>query len=258
MIKTLSKIIYFLKRTWFLYVLSKYQGMFKILQWNARLRKTSTLKIAWSSPKKFSIYRSCIKEINIIKIYVLYYGVKPLIHQSELRTYTKVVPFQEKNSFHFVVLWKLLNGMEWLKLIIEVKYIGIIVLKRTWFLYVLSKYQGMFKILQWNARLRKTPTLKIAWSSPKNSVFKDHVLIYILHAHTHMLINIIGVKPLIHQSEPRTYESSPFSRKKFLSVCSIVKTMTRAIWKKPCINIFITYFARADNMLLPYCSMCSL
>ena len=31
-------------------------------------------------------------------------GIKPLIHQSELRTYTKVVPFQEKSSFHFVVL----------------------------------------------------------------------------------------------------------------------------------------------------------
>ena len=31
-------------------------------------------------------------------------GVKPLIHQSELRTYTKVVPFQGKSSFHFVVL----------------------------------------------------------------------------------------------------------------------------------------------------------
>jgi hypothetical protein len=31
-------------------------------------------------------------------------GVKPLIHQSELGTYTKVVPFQEKSSFHFVVL----------------------------------------------------------------------------------------------------------------------------------------------------------
>ena len=29
-------------------------------------------------------------------------GVKPLIHQSELGT--KVVPFQEKSSFHFVVL----------------------------------------------------------------------------------------------------------------------------------------------------------
>jgi hypothetical protein len=39
-------------------------------------------------------------------------GVKPLIHQSELETYTKVVPFQEKSSFHFVVLWKLLNGMD--------------------------------------------------------------------------------------------------------------------------------------------------
>jgi hypothetical protein len=34
----------------------------------------------------------------------IYIGVKPLIHQSELGTYTKVVPFQEKSSFHFVVL----------------------------------------------------------------------------------------------------------------------------------------------------------
>ena len=39
---------------------------------------------------------------------------------------------------------------------------------------VLSKYQGIFKILQWNASLRKTPTLKIAQSSPKNSVFIGH------------------------------------------------------------------------------------
>jgi hypothetical protein len=28
--------------------------------------------------------------------------------------------------------------------------------------------------------------------------------------------------------------------------------MTRAIWKRPCINLFITYFVRADNMLLPF------
>ena len=35
--------------------------------------------------------------------------VKPLIHQSELRT---VAPFQEKSSFHFVVLRKLLNGVD--------------------------------------------------------------------------------------------------------------------------------------------------
>ena len=27
--------------------------------------------------------------------------------------------------------------------------------------------------------------------------------------------------------------------------------ITWAIWKRPCINLFITYFARADNMLLP-------
>ena len=26
----------------------------------------------------------------------------------------------------------------------------------------------------------------------------------------------------------------------------------RAIWKRPCINLLITYFARADNMLLPW------
>ena len=31
-------------------------------------------------------------------------GVKPIIHQSELRTYTKVVPFKENSSFCFVVL----------------------------------------------------------------------------------------------------------------------------------------------------------
>jgi len=28
--------------------------------------------------------------------------------------------------------------------------------------------------------------------------------------------------------------------------------ITRAIWKRPCINLFITYFARAYNMLLPF------
>jgi hypothetical protein len=33
-----------------------------------------------------------------------YPGVKPIIHQSELRTYTKEVPFKENNSFRFVVL----------------------------------------------------------------------------------------------------------------------------------------------------------
>ena len=27
--------------------------------------------------------------------------------------------------------------------------------------------------------------------------------------------------------------------------------MIRAIWKRPCINLFITYLARADSMLLP-------
>ena len=46
-------------------------------------------------------------------------------NQLELRTYTKIVPFNEKSSFHFVVLRKILNGMEY-KLRIEVKYIRII------------------------------------------------------------------------------------------------------------------------------------
>ena len=65
------------------------------------------------------VYRtSTVYHIDFIKwVYrtsstVYHIGVKPLIHQSELGTYTKVVPFQEKSSFHFVVLWKLLNGMD--------------------------------------------------------------------------------------------------------------------------------------------------
>ena len=50
---------------------------------------------------------SHIYSINsIILFYLLFLnyvfkGVKPLIHQSELRT--KVVPFKEKHSFSFVV-----------------------------------------------------------------------------------------------------------------------------------------------------------
>ena len=50
--------------------------------------------------------------MNSRHIYLYCIDVKPLIHQSEFRTNTKVVPFQEKSSFHFVVLWKLLNGID--------------------------------------------------------------------------------------------------------------------------------------------------
>ena len=32
------------------------------------------------------------------------FGVKPIIQQSEHRTYTKVVPFKDNSSFRFVVL----------------------------------------------------------------------------------------------------------------------------------------------------------
>jgi hypothetical protein len=37
-------------------------------------------------------------------------GVKPPIHQSELRTYTKVVPFQEKK---FLSLCSIVKTTEW-------------------------------------------------------------------------------------------------------------------------------------------------
>ena len=60
------------------------------------------------------------------------YGVKPLMHQSELRTYESS-PFSKRNSYHFVALWKLLNGMDKLKLIIEVQYIGIILSPNSYF-----------------------------------------------------------------------------------------------------------------------------
>jgi hypothetical protein len=46
--------------------------------------------------------------------------------------------------------------------------------------YILSKYQAMLKILQWNARQWKTPTLRIARSSTRNSVFIGHAY-QILH-----------------------------------------------------------------------------
>ena len=69
-----------------------------------------------TSEKKTNRIYKCIDfflllKVKIIKsntnyqyIYIGHTGVKPLIHQSELGTYTKVVPFQEKSSFHFVVL----------------------------------------------------------------------------------------------------------------------------------------------------------
>jgi hypothetical protein len=71
--------------------------------WNGRRKK--------NSPEIFFQCRTGHVDKNNEK-YRIYLGVKPLIHQSELGTYTKVVPFQEKSSFHFVVLWKLLNGMD--------------------------------------------------------------------------------------------------------------------------------------------------
>jgi hypothetical protein len=40
----------------------------------------------------------------------VYAGVKPIIHQSELRTYTKVVHFQEKK---FLSLCSIVKTTEW-------------------------------------------------------------------------------------------------------------------------------------------------
>ena len=64
----------------------------------------------------YSVRRSdfyiCLLLVFTTWILSLTKGVKPLIHQSELRTYMKVVPFKVKSSFQFVVLWKLLNGIE--------------------------------------------------------------------------------------------------------------------------------------------------
>jgi len=48
---------------------------------------------------------------NITRDWYADLGVKPLIHQSERRTYTKVVRFKETISFRFVVFWKILNVM---------------------------------------------------------------------------------------------------------------------------------------------------
>ena len=87
---------------------------------SVRIRSTSLrkpIKIIW-----LNVFNKCLCQYGINKKsnrtfkycskWIWYTGVKPIIHQSELRTYTKVVPFKEKSSFHFVVLWQILNGME--------------------------------------------------------------------------------------------------------------------------------------------------
>ena len=91
---------------WFLYVLSKFQGMFKILQWFARLRKTPTLKIARSSPQKFSIYRSCIKS----SIEVLKYN--QIIKYGQFSQYYKVKETFFKRDY-FRIYSKLWLGNSW-------------------------------------------------------------------------------------------------------------------------------------------------
>jgi hypothetical protein len=50
--------------------------------------------------KEYKLGQQMVKETS----FFCSLGVKPLIHQSELGTYTKVIPFQEKRAFHFVVL----------------------------------------------------------------------------------------------------------------------------------------------------------
>jgi hypothetical protein len=92
-------------------VLSKYQAMFKVLQWNARLWKISTLKIALSSPRNslFISHASNPPYPYRFEYYSIWYlnwrcsgyniilGVKPVIQP--IRANTKVIPFKEKSSF---------------------------------------------------------------------------------------------------------------------------------------------------------------
>ena len=55
-------------------------------------------------------------------------GVKPHINQSDLKTCTKVILSKEKSAFPFIVLWKILNEMAEIKLVIEGQYKRIILL----------------------------------------------------------------------------------------------------------------------------------
>ena len=68
--------------------------------------------------------------------------------------------------------------------------------------------------------------LSYVWN-PQNVLNKFDIKVFIKQiVHDQFIYRVgIGVKPLIHQSELRTY-CSPFSRKKFFffSLCSIVKT----------------------------------
>jgi hypothetical protein len=76
------------------------------------LRKAPTLKIAWSFPKNsvFIGHASEIRPTNGERNkFLCSLGVKPLIHQSELGTYTEVVPFQEKSSFQYQGMFKILQ-----------------------------------------------------------------------------------------------------------------------------------------------------
>jgi hypothetical protein len=86
----------FLKILNFNFFFLVYFRILKFLNWSTEMH------IAYSGIKL-----SRENKINRKKI-----GVKPLIHQSELRTCTEVVLFKEKSSFHFVkfyhfeIFWK--------------------------------------------------------------------------------------------------------------------------------------------------------
>jgi hypothetical protein len=91
---------------WRMLILERSQGYCAVKMWPLDLWP-------WKSIGSQTLLRTMYVP-SLVKIHwrILILEFKPLIHQSELGTYTKVVPFQEKSSFHFVVLWKLLNGMD--------------------------------------------------------------------------------------------------------------------------------------------------
>ena len=72
----------------------------KIRSYNDNYGSMATLDQTWPETIKFDTYQRFV------------IGVKPVIQPIRAKTYTKVVPFKKKSSFHFVVSWQILNGME--------------------------------------------------------------------------------------------------------------------------------------------------
>ena len=112
----------------------------------------------------------------MLQILDIYRSQRDIIHQSELRTYTKVVLLKQNSSFHFVVFRKMVNVMACIKLVIEGKYIGI-VLSPT-FNSVEERLDHIYNkllvimllFLEHGMSLRKTPHCKLLLDGVAQSV----------------------------------------------------------------------------------------